>query len=174
MTDADRLEVGRFREPLLSLYRDLDAAIAELSPVCVLSGRCCRFQEYGHTLFVSEPEARLLLADAPSPLRPLDDGATCPWQDQAGRCGAREARPLGCRVYYCDPAYESAGARLAETFIGRLKDVVDQLDLAWNYGPLHRHLHAAKAENRYPGESLPVTEGVAFESAASLPLRERP
>ena len=39
-------------------------------------------------------------------MRPLDQGATCPWQDSRGHCTAREARPLGCRVYYCDPAFE--------------------------------------------------------------------
>ena len=36
--------------------------MAQLGPVCQLSGRCCRFKEYGHTLFVSTAEVRLLLA----------------------------------------------------------------------------------------------------------------
>ena len=151
MTIPDRLDVNRFREPFLALYRDLDAAITALAPVCVLSGRCCRFQEYGHTLFVSEPEAMLLVTDAPPPSRPLDAGETCPWQDHAGRCTAREARPIGCRLYYCDPAYESAGATLSENFIGRLKELVDRLNLPWNYRPLHRHLEAANEELLHSG-----------------------
>ena len=88
------LEVGRFRPELLAIYGELDAAVAALGPVCLLSGRCCRFEEFGHTLFVSAPEAALLVADAPAPTRPLDAGATCPWQDQLGRCQARDARPL--------------------------------------------------------------------------------
>ena len=48
--------------------QDRDRAVAELAPVCRLSGRCCRFEEYGHTLFLSAAEAAVLIAelDAPS------------------------------------------------------------------------------------------------------------
>src|SRR3954452_19573866 len=99
-------ETGRIRAALHALYAALDEEVARLGPVCRLSGRCCRFAEYDHTLFVSAPEMAVLLADAPPPSRPLDDGETCPWQDTKGRCTAREARPLGCRVYYCDPTYQ--------------------------------------------------------------------
>ena len=91
----------------------LDAAVARLGPVCRISGRCCRFREYGHTLFLSAPEADYLLSEAPAPVRPLDDGETCPWQDVRGRCTARDARPLGCRVYFCDPAYQDAAPELS-------------------------------------------------------------
>ena len=150
------LDPGRFRGALRALYADLDAEVARLGPRCELSGRCCRFAEYGHTLFASAPEVALLLADAPAPSRPLDEGATCPWQDAAGRCQARDARPLGCRVYFCDPSYEGAAPALSEAFIGRLKRLVDALDLPWSYAPLHRHLHAAKAEGRYPEVSRTV------------------
>ena len=129
-----------FRDALRELYRALDADVARLGPVCALSGRCCRFEEYGHTLFLSAPEAALLLADAPPPSRPLDHGETCPWQDAAGRCTAREARPLGCRVYYCDPSFEGHAPELTETYIARLKRLVDAHGLPWDYAPLHRHL----------------------------------
>ena len=112
-------------------------------PVCDLSGRCCRFAEYDHTLFLSGIEAEVLLADAPSACRPLDDGATCPWQDARGRCTAREARPLGCRVYYCDPAYQEAGQALSEAYLSRLKNLADTHDRPWAYAPLHRHLREA-------------------------------
>lgn len=148
--DGKDLDVRRFRDPLGALYRDLDAAVAERGPVCRLSGRCCRFAEYDHTLFVSEPEAALLLADAPTPVRPLDEGATCPWQDHAGRCTAREARPLGCRVYYCDPAYQPHAPDLSEAFLARLKRLADELELPWNYAPLHHHLRRARAQGRLP------------------------
>ncbi len=140
-----------FRESLHALYTELDIAIAARAPVCQLSGRCCRFEEYGHTLFVSEPEAALLLSEAPAPSRPLDDGKTCPWQDDRGRCTARDARPLGCRVYFCDPAYQSEAPALSERYLGRLKRLVDAFDLSWNYAPLHRHLARAEAEGRFPG-----------------------
>jgi Fe-S-cluster containining protein len=150
MTSSDTLDrdLDRFRAALRALYADLDAEIARLGPVCRLSGRCCRFAESGHTLFLSAPEAALLLAEAPTPCRPLDDGSTCPWQDPLGRCTARDARPLGCRVYFCDPAYQPHAPDLSERFIARLKRMVEEWGLSWDYAPLHRHLH--RDEGHFP------------------------
>jgi hypothetical protein len=125
---------------LRALYAQVDAEVARLGPICQLSGRCCRFKEYGHTLFVSSVEARLLMQQAPEPVRPVDDGETCPWQDSRGHCTARECRPLGCRVYYCDPAYEPSSHGISERFIAKLKELTNESGLPWNYAPLHRHL----------------------------------
>lgn len=151
------------REPLAALYRELDRAVSDLGPVCELSGRCCRFEEYGHTLFVSEAEAAVLIADAPAPVRPLDSGATCPWQDSKGRCVAREARPLGCRVYFCDPGYEDHAPAISERFLGRLKALCDDRGWPWNYAPLHRHLAAAESE----GEPAPTAKDREPNQAAT-------
>jgi Fe-S-cluster containining protein len=144
------LEVCQFREALQGVYAELDAEVARLAPVCEISGRCCRFEEYGHTLFVSSPEFALLLADAPSPSRPLDEGATCPWQDNRGRCSARDARPMGCRVYFCDPNYQPMAPEIAEAGIAKLKRLVDKLGLPWDYASLHHHLRRAREDGRYP------------------------
>jgi Fe-S-cluster containining protein len=149
--------LGLLRERLGALYEELDAAVAALGPVCAVSGRCCRFAEYGHTLFLSEPEAALLLSDAPPPVRPLDEGATCPWQDGQNRCTARGARPLGCRVFFCDPAFEPHAEALSEAFIARLKRLADGLGRPWHYAPLHRHLERARDEGRF----TPPTHGPA-------------
>ncbi|WP_337175491.1 hypothetical protein [Paludisphaera sp.] len=146
------------RDPLRILYRELDAAVAEAAPVCALSGRCCRFEEYGHTLFLSAPEAALLLADAPPPSRPLDDGQTCPWQDHAGRCTAREARPLGCRVYFCDPAYEGRAPEITERFISRMKALVADRGWPWGYGPLRDHLREAAENGGFRPPPSPAAE----------------
>ena len=54
------------RRLVLELYRDVDREVAAAGPVCVASGRCCRFKEYGHTLFLSNLEAEVLLHDAPA------------------------------------------------------------------------------------------------------------
>lgn len=143
-------DVSGYRDSLLGLYAELDEAVARRAPVCRLSGSCCRFAEYGHTLFVSAPEAALLLADAPPPVRALDDGESCPWQDALGRCTARAARPLGCRVYFCDPAFEPHAPELSEDYIGRLKRLTENLDLPWDYAPLHRHLQRARDEGSFP------------------------
>ena len=140
-----------FHSELRELYAQLDAAVARLAPVCRISGRCCRFREYGHTLFLSAPEFEYLLSEAPDPVRPLDDGETCPWQDDHGRCTAREARPLGCRVYFCDPSYQDAAPELSEHSIAGLKRLTERHGLPWSYAPLHRHLHERAERRRSTG-----------------------
>lgn len=142
-------------DELRAIYAALDSEVVRLAPVCQVSGRCCRFREYGHTLFLSEPEVDYLLSEAPAPIRDLDDGETCPWQDSGGRCTAREARPLGCRVYFCDPTYQDAASRLSEHFIARLRDLAIRHGLNWNYAPLHRHLHERNVEGHFIGSPRP-------------------
>ncbi|HEV3121945.1 MAG TPA: hypothetical protein VGY53_08590 [Isosphaeraceae bacterium] len=144
-TPPSLLDPAPFRAELKSLYASLDEAVARIGPVCALSGRCCRFNEWGHTLFLSAPEFAVLLADAPPPSRAVDDGATCPWQDLRGHCTARDARPLGCRVYYCDPTFEASAAALSEEFIAYLKRLAATHQLPWQYAPLHQHLRSAQA-----------------------------
>jgi Fe-S-cluster containining protein len=154
-----------WRHDLRELYEELDREVASLGPKCDLSGRCCRFLEYGHTLFLSSGEVEFLLDLAPAPARPLDQGATCPWQNSRGHCTARESRPLGCRVYHCDPAFLEELHRLSERFIDRLKRLSSKHNIAWNYAPLHRQLHDARRRGRFP----PVDAALAFENLASNP-----
>jgi hypothetical protein len=154
-----------WKRELRELYEELDREVASLGPVCALSGRCCRFLEYGHTLFISFAEVRYLLELAPAPPSPLDQGATCPWQDSLGRCTARESRPLGCRIYHCDPAFEEELHRLSERFIDRLKALSTRHNIAWNYAPLHRHLHLERQHGRFP----PVEGARGIENLASNP-----
>jgi Fe-S-cluster containining protein len=138
-------EASSLRSDVRAMYEDLAREIAEAGPVCDLSGRCCRFAEWDHTLFLSGIEAKLLIEDAPPPVRELDEGATCPWQNERGHCTAREARPLGCRVYFCDPNYQETGQSLSERYLKRLKQLADKYQLPWDYAPLHRHLREASS-----------------------------
>jgi hypothetical protein len=127
------------RRRVLEIYEAADAAVAAAGPVCVASGRCCRFKEYGHTLFVSNLEADVLLAAAPPYDRPVSaDG--CPFQ-QGNLCTARQPRPLGCRVYYCDPSYQETAGHISETYLRRLKALAEEFDVPWEYAPLHRFLN---------------------------------
>ncbi len=151
--DSDRseaLDPAPFRAELQALYAALETEVREAGPTCELSGRCCRFAEYGHTLFLSAAEFAVLRTDAPEAVRPVDDGATCPWQDNRGRCTARTARPLGCRVYYCEPSYQDRGQELCEQYLARLRDLTNRHGLPWNYAPLHHHLHRAVAAGQLP------------------------
>src|SRR5689334_5951867 len=92
------------KRQVLEIYREVDAEVKAAGPVCIASGRCCRFKEYGHVLFLSNLEAEVLLDGAP-PYSPPVSSDFCPFQKE-NLCTAREPRPLGCRIYYCDPTYQ--------------------------------------------------------------------
>ncbi len=142
MPNQNDTGVQRVVQQLPELYVQLGAEIAAAAPVCDLSGRCCRFREYGHTLFISRPEAELLLQEPFPADAPVDD-AGCPYQ-VGNICTARERRPLGCRVYFCDPGYAGVGEQLSERYIKRLKELHDETGADWEYRPLVRFLREEK------------------------------
>jgi Fe-S-cluster containining protein len=126
---------------VLEIYREADAAVNAAGPVCVASGRCCRFKEYGHTLFLSNLEAEVLLAAAPPYQQPVS-ADFCPFQKD-NLCTAREPRPLGCRVYFCDPNYQDKSHEITETYLSRLKALAAEHGIEWRYAPLHQFLNKA-------------------------------
>ena len=143
------------RERVRAVYAEVDAAVAAAAPVCEGSGRCCRFTEYGHTLFLSRFEADILLEAAPAYATPVTrDG--CPFQ-VGGLCTAREPRPLGCRIYFCDPAYAETGNAITETAVKRLKALADEFGAGWEYAPLHHFLNASAPGRPAPSARIPLT-----------------
>jgi Fe-S-cluster containining protein len=124
---------------VLEIYGEADAAVAAAGPVCVASGRCCRFAEWGHALYISNLEADVLLAHAPAYERPVSP-AFCPFQKDK-LCTAREPRPLGCRVYFCDLSYQETGQRITETYLHKLKELAQEFGRDWLYAPLHHFLN---------------------------------
>jgi Fe-S-cluster containining protein len=129
------------RRHLPRLYEDVACDIAAAAPVCEVSGRCCRFKEFGHTLFLSRPEAEELLAKG------LPEGAViteeaCPFQIN-GLCTAREHRPLACRIFFCDPNYAETSVQLSERYIARLKQLHNATETEWEYRRLHEFLREA-------------------------------
>ena len=149
-----------------AIYAEADAAVAAAGPKCDASGRCCRFKEYGHTLFISHLEAEVLLAAAPAFQQPVTD-EFCPFQ-QNNLCTAREPRPLGCRVYFCDPDYQETGNAITETSLRKLKDLAEEFEVGWRYAPLHIFLNEAErtgvestigSEKTFSRIALPLTPG---------------
>jgi hypothetical protein len=127
------------RRRVLELYRQVDAEVKSAGPVCVASGRCCRFKEHGHVLCISNLEAAVLLSAAPPYEKPVS-ADFCPFQ-KGNLCTAREPRPLGCRIYYCDPAYQETGNQLTEKYLHQLKELAIESGLDWRYAPLHEFLN---------------------------------
>ena len=126
------------RRRVQEIYREADAAVASAGPVCVASGRCCRFKEYGHVLYLSSLEADVLL-DAAPPFDKPESADFCPFQKDK-LCTAREPRPLGCRVYFCDPLYQEKCNQITETYLAKLKGLAEEEGIAWQYAPLHAYL----------------------------------
>jgi hypothetical protein len=138
-------------ERLEAIYAAADAAVAGAGPRCDASGRCCRFREYGHTLFISQIEADYLLQHAPKIGGPVTDAA-CPYQVE-NLCKARDWRPLGCRVYFCDPNYQETGAEISERGVRALKVLASELNLGWRYAPLHAFLPLSHSERSEESDS---------------------
>jgi hypothetical protein len=57
-----------------------------------------------------------------------------------GLCTARERRPLGCRVYFCDPKFVDAGPAISEQYVAAFKQLHNQTGIPWEYRPLHAFL----------------------------------
>jgi hypothetical protein len=164
--------VSEIQNRLRTIYAAADAAVAAAGPRCDSSGRCCRFKEYGHTLFISQIEADYLLAHAPPFGGPVSD-ATCPFQID-NLCTAREPRPLGCRVYFCDPAYQDIGAEISERYLRELKVLADEYGIDWRYRPLHTflddHLSATRSEATTSAQRSEDSAARINDERISLPL----
>lgn len=116
------------------IYRYADAAIGARQPVCQQCARCCQFERYGHNLFVSTAEVAVFLrSTSPARIRGPVDG-TCPFlRIDPARCAARAARPLGCRLYYCDKAALGWQQDLYVLLHGRLQDLHEALGVPYFY-----------------------------------------
>ena len=122
-----------------ALLAELDAEIAAHTPppVCKASGRCCHFEEYGHRLYVTMVELHYFAATAP-PLNPafkIQDGQSppgCPYQI-ANLCTARAARPMGCRIYFCDPQAQSWQNSVYEKYHAQLRSLHEKFGVEYEY-----------------------------------------
>jgi hypothetical protein len=121
-----------FRE-LEAVYADLERELAERRPRCELSSRCCRFREYGHQLWTSVLELDYLRARSGPPPEGASAEGVCPYLKE-GRCGAREGRMLGCRIFFCDPGYKEAMGPLYEAYHRRVKEIHVRHGIPYRYG----------------------------------------
>ncbi len=108
-------------------------------------------------LYLSQLEAELLLEAAPPFDQPVSpDG--CPFQNEK-LCTAREPRPLGCRIYFCDPNYQQTANVIMEDALGKLIRLADEHGLGWRYAPLHVFLNEAepRSPQTVPNDRIPLT-----------------
>jgi len=154
------------RDGLRELYGRLDADIAKVAVKCDVCGRCCRFAEFDHVLYLSNVEAFYLcedgvpdvFADRPAGPAGLNAGPAglpigkntagsgsdaCPFLDGA-RCTAHERRALGCRTFSCDKRHREALQSLYETYHRAIQRLAEGAGIAWKYYSLADQLTAAR------------------------------
>jgi Fe-S-cluster containining protein len=143
------------------LYRELADAVAERKPVCTASGRCCRFEAYGHRMYVSTIELARFVADLDAagelPANAEWDGMGCPFQID-GLCSVHAVRPLGCRTFYCDPSSTEWQNEMYERHHAELRALHDEIGVPYQYTEWRVALRELgwEARTEYQGARLTV------------------
>lgn len=130
---------GDFIASLLGVYERVDTAIATRDAACMGGGACCKFDAFGHRLYISAGELAVL-TESPPP-EPVRRGH-CPYQ-VGPRCTARQRRPLGCRVFFCDPAAEDWSTVEYERFHAEIRGLHERHCLPYAYVELVAGLRSA-------------------------------
>lgn len=128
---------------LLAAHDTIARESASGRPVCTASGRCCDFGRVGHDLFVTGLEVAWTLDRIPAEraigehdVSAAIDAGDCPFLVSDGsirRCGVHPARPMGCRVYFCDPTRERFVQDLAERGAGLVRELHDRFGVPYIY-----------------------------------------
>ncbi|HUB24617.1 MAG TPA: hypothetical protein VL992_04235, partial [Tepidisphaeraceae bacterium] len=114
-----------------ALYDSLQSQIDQRRPLCQISGRCCRFDEFGHRLYVTTMELAAFIHDRPAPV-PASDGKGCPFQISK-LCSVHAIRPMGCRLFFCDASAAEWQEQQYEIFHARLKRLHESLEVPYAY-----------------------------------------
>ncbi|HSU69018.1 MAG TPA: hypothetical protein VLJ39_19200 [Tepidisphaeraceae bacterium] len=134
LSDAvhDAKEKADAMDAVQSLYCSVRQEIDRRRPVCVVSGRCCRFEEFGHRLFVSTLELAAFVRDLKVPAPAEWDGTGCPFQ-RAKLCTVHAIRPFGCRMFFCDATSTDWQNAAYEQFHARLKALHEAFSIPYFY-----------------------------------------
>jgi Fe-S-cluster containining protein len=114
------------------LYADVQQQIDARRPLCVMSGRCCRFEEFGHRLFVTTMELAAFVSQLSVDPPPPWDGTGCPFQVNK-LCTVHTIRPFGCRMFFCDATAALWQNEQYEVFHARLKRLHEQMGVPYRY-----------------------------------------
>jgi Fe-S-cluster containining protein len=140
------------RRAVGELYAAVQREIDARRPRCEISGRCCRFEEYGHRLFVTTMELATFAHDLEGQ-RESDrapsvadwDGTGCPFQ-VAKLCGVHSIRPFGCRMFFCDATATDWQNQTYERFHADLRRLHDEFSVPYRYVEWQEALRALGIE----------------------------
>ena len=131
---------------LRAVFAELDQQVCARGVGCRNSGRCCRFDQFGHRLYVTGLEIAWTLTqlgmtpwheDAPgvgADIRPtrIDPAGACVFQVD-NRCTVHTVRPLGCRIFFCQEGTDDWQHELSERFLADLRELHDTHNLPYRY-----------------------------------------
>lgn len=159
MSDSDLVPavIAASRSPaalqaVTAVYQALAEAIDTRRPLCRASGDCCRFEAWGHRLYVTTLELAKFVAERQALVaeqtegcrsgrslavlteRPVAswDGTGCPFQVQ-GLCSVHGIRPFGCRIFFCDATSTAWQHEQYERLHSRLREAHDAVGAPYHY-----------------------------------------
>lgn len=119
------------------IYNWLDSQIKEhsdLAGVCEVCGKCCDFDAFEHSLFVTPPELMYFSAKVGSAnIKPMT-GSRCPYNVD-GKCSVYENRFAGCRIFCCKADVDFQD-NLSELALRRLKSICAEFRISYRYTDL--------------------------------------
>ncbi|MEZ6192177.1 MAG: hypothetical protein R3C45_12935 [Phycisphaerales bacterium] len=137
---AKRPEVAaRLRDAL----DEIDLRVNASGFTCQQSGRCCKFESFGHRLYMTGLEIawfKLLAGNPPTPASagsvalPVIDAKRdgCPYQVD-GMCSVHQSRPFACRVFFCQEGSNDWQSDQYEAFQSAMKNLHEELGLPYRY-----------------------------------------
>jgi Fe-S-cluster containining protein len=159
LQDAVRAAAARpeVRAEVEAIYARLATEIEKRRPVCIISGRCCRFEEFGHRLYVTTAELATFLYHFETTPKSTQlresiqtwDGAGCPFQ-VAKMCGVHALRPFGCRIFFCDETSTQWQNQAYETFHAELKRLHENQAIPYFYTEWRQALKSVSLLNPQP------------------------
>ncbi len=136
-------------ERLRGLLDEIDAQVDKSGFACQQSGRCCKFESFGHRLYMTGLEVAWFRSLVGGPkgsgagvsgsddktiglpvIDPKGDG--CPYQVDGG-CGVHGDRPFACRVFFCQEGSEDWQVQRYEMFQAEIKRLHEELGLPYRY-----------------------------------------
>jgi Fe-S-cluster containining protein len=141
--DHERARTTAHLDELRALYEKTDALFANMS--CDASTDCCRFGVTGREPYPTAIEIEFLRRALAATGRKVgakkrlpvanERERRCPMLSDEGRCIVYEARPFGCRTFFCDRAQGNAPPRAD---VSRLSNRIADLSASFepaNPGP---------------------------------------
>ena len=121
------------RQAVSDLYEQVMKEINTRRPICLVSGRCCRFDEYGHRLYVTTLELAHFVHHLPTTnFEKHNDPTGCPFQS-ARLCTVHAIRPFPCRIFFCDATSTDWQQEQYEHFHSRLQQLHEELGVPYAY-----------------------------------------